>query len=190
MTLAPPPPHDETLDDWLAAVARYAQWLEGQLASSPGMRPHVYAVRAGLAAVERMRRRRLPSPELERLLLEEVVWLATFVDAAREAERVDTVATLRRSLDIALQSGSDLGAALAELETAEAKRRAALAAAGTKRRQQRAAQIEALRPEFDRLRQQGHSIKRACELLAEKPGGDAETIRRRAETLRKWFGGS
>jgi hypothetical protein len=175
------PPHEEVLGDWLAAVARYAHWLEGQVASSPAMRPHAHTVRAGLAAVERVRRRRLPSPELERLLLEEVVWLATIVDAAREADRVDTVAALRRGLDVALQIGSDLGAALAELETTEEKRRAGLAAGRETQAEQsaeRVPQLKALRPEFERLRKQLRSARGAARVLAARHGISFETIRK------------
>lgn len=63
--------------------------------------------------------------------------------------------------------------------TATARQRRALEEGRARRKRRVEAMIATLRPEFDRLRKQGHSLRRAAELLGERTGYNPETIRKR-----------
>jgi hypothetical protein len=175
MSHPPKRPSDVVLNEWLDEVKALRLEIDRPL-ERPDLQPYGHALAEGLAAIHRARQRDLPD-----LVLEEVVWLAQSVAAATRTNCDSEWAML--NLEAQIASWQDYAKTLEDMLTKISKKDAARLAGLEAARAQRKAKLDAklaeLRPEFERLQKNGHSARRAAELLSKRAGG------KKADTLRK-----
>ena len=164
---------NELLDEWLAEVETLRQSMGSPLREAY-LRGHIYNLREGIAAVGRARKRHRWD-----LLLEEVIWLARFVASAERAEGEWRMTLADAEIDSWQKCTDELDQEMTKSDEREHLRTAALDSARSQRRINSDAELARLKPEFDRLRQAGHSARNAAIILSKSSHLSPDTLRKR-----------